>query len=132
MSEPVLIESKHVTKSTSAWGGLILLIPVVGGMFGASFSASDIEQLTGAVAAGESVYVNLMILIGTIQLIVGRFNARQPVHILPGNTFQIDARTGKRVTPTVKVPSDVAAAMETRDAKTPPSDPSTTGLPERS
>lgn len=119
MSEPVLIESKHVTKSTSAWGGLILLVPVIGGMFGASFSASDLEQLTGAVAAGESVYVNLMILIGAVQLLIGRINARQPVHFLPGNTFQIDARTGKRISPPVKVPPDVAAAMESRNETVP-------------
>lgn len=107
--ESQIVESKSAIQSTSAWGGLILIIPVVLQMMGTTLTGPEIADLQGSAASLNSIYLNLMMVIGTIQMIAGRINARQPIHFLPGGAFKIDRLTGKRLDP--PIPADVAAAM---------------------
>ena len=85
------MQSKNVVQSTSAWGAVLLIIPIAFQLFGAPLSAQEIEQLQGAGVALDSAVMHIITIVGTIQMIVGRFNARQPLHLLPGRQFVLNA-----------------------------------------
>lgn len=109
------IESKHVSKSVSAWGGLILLVPIAANLFGVEFSQTEVQQIGQAAQHAEQFYLNLMALIGAIQLVVGRLNAKRPLHFIPGAPFEVDMKTGKKITKPVAIPPDVQKRMDEQD-----------------
>ena len=112
------MQSKHALQSTSSWGAIVLVIPIVMMFFGAPLTEEQVAQVKGAGAALDSIMMQLMILVGAAQMIVGRLNARQPLHIIPGNTFVLkpdgtkEYLNPKMVKPVNKVPDDIKAAMD--------------------
>lgn len=103
------IESKHALKSVGAWGALIALAPMGGQMLGFTLSPADVAHIQQAGTAAQdavqhvqALYAEGIMLFGVVQMPIGRFNARQPLHFIPGGAYKIDAETGRRITP-VKV-----------------------------
>lgn len=112
------MQSKHVTQSTSTWGAVVLIVPIVMQMFGAPLDAAQTEQVQQAGHALDSVMMQVMVIIGAAQMLIGRFSARQPLHIIPGNTYVIEPDGTKRylkpklIKPVAKVPDDIKQAMD--------------------
>lgn len=107
------MQSKNVVQSTSAWGAVLLIIPAVMQIFGSPLSSEEIAQVNAAGASLDHIAMQAMTIIGTIQMIIGRLNARQPLHFLPGNTFRIEQDGSKTYLGkgSFGVPEDVLAKM---------------------
>ena len=111
------MQSKNAVQSTSAWGALVLMIPVAMMLFGVPLTEGQVAEVKAAGHALDSIMMQLMILVGTAQMIVGRLNAKQPLHFIPGNTFVLKADGSKEylnpklLKPVKEIPADVAANM---------------------
>lgn len=111
------MQSKHALQSTSSWGAIVLVIPIVMMFFGAPLTEDQLAQVKSAGVALDSIMMQLMILVGAAQMIVGRLNARQPLHFIPGNTFVLkpdgtkEYLNPKLLKPVKTIPPDVAKAI---------------------
>jgi hypothetical protein len=115
------MQSKNVVQSTSAWGAVLLLIPAVLQLLGAPLSEQQVGQVQAAGASIDAIALHAMTIVGTIQMIIGRFNARQPLHFIPGNTFIVNPDGTKQFLKAAQaqkpVPADVAAKIAEVDAR---------------
>jgi hypothetical protein len=111
------MKSKNVVQSTSAWGAVLLLIPIVFQLVGAPLTGEEVDQVSKAGAAIDGALLHLMTIVGTIQMIIGRFNARQPIHFLPGRQFVIEQDGTKRLIDPAKAPFRAAPVTLPDDVK---------------
>ena len=111
------MQSKHALQSTSSWGAIVLVIPIVMMFFGTPLTDDQLAQVKSAGVALDSIMMQLMIVVGAAQMIVGRLNAKQPLHFIPGNTFVLRADGTKEylnpkvLKPVSVIPPDVAKAI---------------------
>ena len=111
------MRSKNVVQSTSAWGAVLLLIPIVFQLLGSPLTTEEVEQVNKAGAALDGALLHLLTIVGTIQMIVGRFNARQPLHFLPGRQFVVEPDGTKRLVDPSKSPFRAAPVTLPEDVK---------------
>jgi hypothetical protein len=116
------MKSKNVVQSTSAWGAVLLIIPVVLQVAGVSLTEQEVGQVQAAGQSVETIALHAMSIIGTIQMILGRLNARQPLHFLPGNAFVVQQDGTKVYLSAIEkakapIPDDVAAKIAEVDKR---------------
>ena len=74
------MQSKWIGKSLTAWGGIVLLLPVLGQLFGI-----EVGNMDAIGAAGEAVINGVVVVGGFIMLLIGRLRANNgtPVRLKP-------------------------------------------------
>jgi hypothetical protein len=103
--------SKSWTSSVGAWGALILVASQLLNMFlGVTITPDEQKILTDAWGHATQAYTNALTVIGAIMAVVGRRNARQPVHFF--EPYVLDQHGNKVLTlKTPEPPPDIAKRM---------------------
>jgi len=106
-----LTDSKSVLESRRAWGALTLAVPLLVQLSGMHLSAGETAQVAAAVDHAQAAFANLMAVFGALQMLIGAWNARAPLHVF--KPYQVDD-TGQRVVPVkpIDLTPDVARIMD--------------------
>lgn len=108
----LVVDSKSIFESRRAWGAVMMVVPIVLNFLGVNLTTDQQAQLVQGVHAGQQAMSNIIIALGALQMIVGCWRARAPLHI--GTPYQVDATTGKKIVPVkpLVLTSDVARIMD--------------------
>lgn len=110
--ETQTVDSKSIFESRRAWGALMVAIPLVIQLLGINLTPDQQAQIAHGIQSGQSAVANVMIALGAVQMLVGCWRARQPLHI--GTPYSVDTSTGKKIAPVKALPltGDVARIMD--------------------
>lgn len=106
-----LTDSKSIVESRRAWGALTLAVPLLLQLSGLHLSVGQSAQVAAAVDQAQAAFANLMAVFGALQMIVGAWNARAPLHVFAA--YKVDS-TGQRIAPVkpLVLTPDVAQKMD--------------------
>jgi len=109
------MESKHATTSVGMWGLFVIAAAQIANqLIGVTISDAETQVLINAYDQAIQAYTNAATVLGAIMAILGRRNAKQPVHFV--TPFVVDdhgqeIQLPKLKPPTVVPPADVQAVM---------------------
>lgn len=103
------MESKHATTSVGMWGlAIVMISQLANQVFGIQVTTGEQQVLIDAYGHAVQAYTNVSTVVGAVMAILGRLNAKQPVHFI---TPFVVGEHGRQTPLAPPVPLDVAQAM---------------------